>query len=240
MRIAVVTPYFGEPVELLRTCHVSVTGQTRAGRHILVADGRPQAGVADWDADHIILPHPHGDAGNVARGVGAMAAVGEGYDAVAYLDADNWYRSDHLATLSELMESSGAQVCSSTRSLHADDGTLLAPIDPGSDGLRHVDTNTLLIHRRASDLLAFWCEMPHALAAVGDRLMLAAARARGHMVAHSPAPTVAYRTRWAYHYRKLGMPPPPGVKQDETTLHRSMVAWRAMAPAARRRLLRGA
>lgn len=41
MKIAVVTPYHGEPEEWLRQCHDSVRGQTMACQHIMVADGRP-------------------------------------------------------------------------------------------------------------------------------------------------------------------------------------------------------
>ncbi|MGE0713907.1 MAG: glycosyltransferase family 2 protein [Alphaproteobacteria bacterium] len=239
MRIAVVTPYFSEAPNVLWQCHASVLEQRRPVRHILVSDGRPQPVVDSWDADHVRLPHPHGDAGNAARGIGALMAVAEGYDAVAFLDADNWYQPDHLEATAAGMEREGAALCSSARSLHAEDGRLLAPLDGESDGIRHADTNTLLVHRRAADLLALWCEMPPAFAWVGDRFLLAAARARGHAVAHVARATVCYRTRWAFHYRALGLPPPPGAKEDDA-LAAGMHAWRAMPADARKRLLRGA
>jgi hypothetical protein len=44
MRVAVITPYFKEPLEQLRRCHESVANQTHGETvHFMVADGHPQA-----------------------------------------------------------------------------------------------------------------------------------------------------------------------------------------------------
>ena len=136
MRVAVVTPYFREADDVLRQCLDSVSAQTCPVTHILVADGFPKDWVSRSVSHHIVLPGGgHGDNGNLARAVGAAIAVSEGYDAIALLDADNWFQPDHVSSLVTLHEQSGAAICASARSLHRLDGSLLASHDP--DGTAH-------------------------------------------------------------------------------------------------------
>lgn len=125
MRVAVITPYYKEPNELLEQCRASVLDQTVACDHVFVADGFPNAVVGRWRAKHFILPNAHGDAGNMARVIGSLSAFAQGYDAVAFLDADNWYRSDHIQRLLELHRRTGAAVCTSRRSMHRADGSYM-------------------------------------------------------------------------------------------------------------------
>tara|TARA_B100000674_G_C37112518_1_gene589639 strand:- start:173 stop:316 length:144 start_codon:yes stop_codon:yes gene_type:complete len=47
----------------------------------------------------MILPSSHGDNGNTPWGVEALMALAEGYQLVAFLDADNWYHEGHIASL---------------------------------------------------------------------------------------------------------------------------------------------
>ena len=145
MRVAVVTPYYRETDDVLQACLASVRDQTHPScRHFLVADGHPNLLVAGWDVRHIVLPIAHGDNGNLARCVGAMAAAAEDFEAIAFLDADNWYRSDHLARMVELHRSTGAAVCTSSRSIHRPDGSVLFDRDPeASDRPSYVDTSCL-------------------------------------------------------------------------------------------------
>jgi glycosyltransferase involved in cell wall biosynthesis len=114
LQIAVITPYCQELDDVLRTCLESVARQTYpCCRHFLVADGFPNPLVAGWDARHIVLPNVHADNGNLARAIGAMAAISEGHDGIAFLDADNWFREDHVAQLIALHKDTGAAVCTS-------------------------------------------------------------------------------------------------------------------------------
>ena len=46
--VAVITPYYKENKEILRTCHESVLLQAPEVDHILVADGHPNPSVEDW------------------------------------------------------------------------------------------------------------------------------------------------------------------------------------------------
>src|ERR1700761_4588706 len=130
MRVAVVTPYFREPDDVLKQCLDSVSAQDFPVTHILVADGFPKEWAARAVSHHVALPGSgHGDNGNLARAVGSAIAVSEGFDAVALIDADNWFRPDHVSSLLALHQQTGAVLCTSSRSLYRMDGSLLAAQD---------------------------------------------------------------------------------------------------------------
>src|SRR6266478_7359441 len=116
LRVAVVTPYFRVPDEWLKQCHNSVAAQQHPCTHILVADGEPQQVAAEVSAEHIVLEKRHADYGDTPRLIGSQAAIRQGFDAIAYLDADNWYYPHHVASLIALHEMTGAAVCTSQRS----------------------------------------------------------------------------------------------------------------------------
>jgi glycosyltransferase involved in cell wall biosynthesis len=211
-RIAVVTPYYREPLEVLAQCHRSVLAQGVDVDHILVADGFPHAEVNGWKARHVVLPSGHADTGNTPRGIGGMLAGAEAYDFVAYLDADNWYLPGHLASLLELQARGGVEVCTSWRTFHHADGTPLAVAEPAEDALKHVDTNCFLIGRGAFAALGVWLRMPRQLATIGDRVFLAAMRHARYSIMSTRQRTVAYRTTHEFHYRLANLPAPADAK----------------------------
>ncbi len=233
MRIAVVTPYYREADDVLRACLDSVRDQTHGDRrHILVADGFPSSLVDAYDVSHIRLPAAHGDNGNLGRCVGAFAAMAEGFDGIAFLDADNWYRADHIARMAALHALTGAGVCTSGRSIHRLDGTLLDANDDESDGETFADTSCLCIFRPAFDVLALWGTMPRETGPICDRLMWTAIQARGLSRAHDPAPTVAFRTQYAAHYEHAGEAPPANAKVSDAP---DALRWYNTLPLAHRR-----
>ena len=60
--------------------------------HIVVNDGGEPPEIADNARTQLIhLPTAHRDVGNAARAIGSVTAICQGFDALAYLDADNWY-----------------------------------------------------------------------------------------------------------------------------------------------------
>src|SRR5262245_12193910 len=201
MRVAVVTPYYKEEWPVLQRCLDSVAAQTHPCRHFMIADGHPNTNIAGRDIEHAVLPAAHGDNGNFARGEGAKLADGQGYDAVAFLDADNWYWPGHIAGLVELQRKSGAAVCTSRRTFHRLDGSPL----PGKAAAwtDYVDTSCLCFFRPAFGLIGLWQAMPKQLGPVCDRLIWAAVQARGLSVAHSPEASVAFRSIYAAHYTRF-------------------------------------
>jgi hypothetical protein len=238
MRVAVVTPYYKEEWPVLERCLDSVKAQTHPCRHFVVADGHPQDRVAARDVEHFVLSEPHGDNGNHARGHGAVAAAAQGYNAIMFLDADNWYWPGHVAGLVDLHRKSGAAVCTSRRSFHRLDGSPL----PGkaSAWTDYVDTSCLCLFEPAFGLIDLWQAMPRQLGPVCDRLMWTAIKARGLPVAHSPEATVAFRSLYAAHYLRFNEVPPPGAKRDDDPEYAAALAcWNAMDPGAQQALLLG-
>lgn len=218
-RIAVVTPYYQEPLEVIGQCHRSVLAQgVNAGAeidHILVADGFPNAGVEAWKVRHVILPSSHGDAGGTPRGIGGLLAATEGYDFVTYLDADNWYHPGHLASLIEMQARTGAAVCTSWRTFHQPDGTPLQITEPAEDSFKHVDTNCFFLHRSAFEVLGTWLRTPKQLATINDAVFLAALHHARLTIVATRQRTVAYRTNHEFHFRLAGLPAPEGARPME-------------------------
>lgn len=207
-KIAVVTPYYREPPELLRRCHTSVSAQTLPACHFMVADGFPSVDIERWKVSHLTLPTAHGDNGNCARGIGARLAEAEGFEFIAFLDADNWFAPSHLGSLLEVWRRTGAPVCCSLRSFHSDDGVELDISEPLEDRFDHVDTSCLLLHRSAFQLNEIWLRMPRELSPICDRIFLAGAKAQGVAIASSGARTVCFRSQYRPHFELAGREPP--------------------------------
>lgn len=213
-RIAVITPYHRETVAMLRQCHDSIRAQQVAADHIMIADGHPLAEVGQWPVLHMVLPRAHGDNGNTPRGLASLLARRNGYEFIAYCDADNWFHPGHLASLLALNAQSGRAVCTALRSFHALSGAPLPVCDADEDALRHVDTSCFLIHRTAFALLDIWLTMPPVLSPICDRVFLAHLLHRGQQPISSQQRSVAFRCRYAAHYRAAGVEPPPDAKPD--------------------------
>src|SRR4051812_8322630 len=89
MRVAVVTPCYQTPAAWAARCLESVAAQTVPCTHFFVLDGDPAPPVELHAAVRVLtLPGPHHDTGNAARAAGSVAAVCQGFDAIAYLDSD--------------------------------------------------------------------------------------------------------------------------------------------------------
>ena len=211
LKIAVITPYANEPVEILQQAHQSVIRQSWPCTHVLVADGSPRPEVSRWKADHLILPSAHNDIGSTPRLVGCYHAIGLGFEAVAFLDADNWYREDHIQTLVALRDLTKASFLSSGRLLCRLDGSVIHPC-PSTDPERFVDTSCMMFTAGCFHLLANWVLMPSYAHLIGDRVMLHHVRRSGVQRAHSGLPTVFYRCGKDDTYLELGEPVPEGAK----------------------------
>lgn len=239
MKIAIVTPFHSEPVEQLarnmRSVHEQeggpfsgVVGHPAPSflttvEHLIVSDGADLgraveamklASLPTQNYPRVIsLPVAHADWGNCARAVGALDAVARGFDAIGFLDGDNWLDRGHIATMVALHDATGAAVCTTSRMICRVDGTAMF-VDQENDGDRHVDSNCFFFTRAAFYLLPFWAFVPPSHAAIGDRVFWQIVkRAPGLVHSHSLARTVKYRTRYAVHYRATGEQPPPEAKE---------------------------
>lgn len=222
-RIAVITPYHREPLEMLRQCHTSVQAQDVKADHFMIADGAAQDEVSRWNVRHVVLPGNHADYGCTPRGIGSMLAEAEGYDFVTYLDADNWYHPAHLSSLLQMHQRSGSPVCTSFRTFHRPDGTPLPVTEQLEDQLQHVDTSCFFMHRSAFEVLPVWSRMPKQVSSVCDRVFLGALRHARFAITSTRERTIAYRTLHEGHYLQAGLPLPAGFKSKEMT--RGAVDW---------------
>jgi hypothetical protein len=208
LRVAVVTAYFREDLATLARCHASVTAQTYPCRHIMVADGHARDAVDRFDALHLRLARPCADYGDTPRAEGAEAALAGGFDAIAFLDADNAFRPRHVESLVARATAAAAPWTRSARTLHLPDGRML-PGMQSDDHAGHVDTSTMLLTGDALAMASAWRAFPRELAPIGDRVFAGMLRARGFEPAHTGALTLRYTVAEARYYVAAGLPPPP-------------------------------
>jgi hypothetical protein len=213
LKIAIITPYYDEEDDILNKCHSSVMHQSYPCTHILVADGHPRPQFREEPKTmHVILPQTIPDMGNTPRAIGGILADAYGFDAVAYLDADNWYDSAHIESLIEAHEANDqVSLVTCKRRFFDLEGHELHITEVDEDANQHVDTSCWIIFRPAFSLLRAWI-MPKVLAPVSDRIFLqktAHERFRRFATDHR---TVAFRTKFAGHYKAAGAPVPAQVK----------------------------
>jgi glycosyltransferase involved in cell wall biosynthesis len=245
MKVAVVTPYYQEPLEVLERCHRSVAAQTYPCTHIMVADGHPRAAVESWDGvEHFSLPVSHRDYGNTPRSLGSISAFNRGFDAVAYLDADNWYAEDHIESLVDGLRKHPAPVAFSLRQivLAVGDRFELYPwLEPGESSGAHIDTNCYLITNEAAFLAPIWAMMAPQLAQLGDRLIRRIISDRRWPLTTNGRRTVFYLSKWPQHYQAMQLPVPPDAYAPEASradepidpsVHLARLGFDPLAPSA--------
>jgi hypothetical protein len=123
---------------------------------------------------HIKLDVSHGDYGNTPRGIGAQLAISEGYCGVAFLDADNWYDSDHVQVCIEAAKSlTGNYIdCDyviARRRLISPDFKSEVIISEG----RSMDTNLYFFCPGSYFMVPYWNLMPKEVPAVRKTQVLA-------------------------------------------------------------------
>jgi glycosyltransferase involved in cell wall biosynthesis len=209
-RVAVVTPYHNEKYEILKRCHDSVASQDYGDvTHMFIADGLPHPCLKIFaNIEHMILPVQHADAGATPRAIGAISAFSRGYDAVAFLDADNTFCTDHVSTMVDTMRSTGAAIVTATRNICTESGDHLYVDDVESNGRDFCDTNCMFIGKPALHLLTYWIT-ESAMRLWSDRQFWASVIQSNMAKHHVPTATVNYHSRWAWHYQHAGKTPPP-------------------------------
>jgi len=234
LAVAVVTPYCNEDVAELRRCHESVLAQTYPCRHVMVADGNPRREIDGWDVDHVRLDTNHADFGDTPRARGGERAVALGLDAVAYLDADNSFRTHHVESLVHRHMATGMPVVFSGRTMHFPDGRLVPVVDP-EDGRTHIDTSCLLLAKAALPMVSAWLAYPRPYAVIDDRMFVRMLKGRGLGFACTGAVTLRYTVHFAALYAARNLPVPPDARPplDLAPLARFHAA---LSPDDRRRL----
>jgi len=209
-RYAIITPYHREARPLLQRCIESVRNQSIPADHFLVADGFPQPWIDGEKVRHLKLDREHGDNGNTPRGVGALVAIGEEYDGIGLLDADNWLDRDHVEACLDAAASvsGGAAECdfviAQRRFCRPDETILPFPEEAG-----HIDTSCFFFLRGSFCIVPHWAMMPRALSPICDRVFAAMLRRHALRFARVDRPTVNFHCLWASCYQAVGESPPP-------------------------------
>jgi predicted O-linked N-acetylglucosamine transferase (SPINDLY family)/cytochrome c-type biogenesis protein CcmH/NrfG len=209
LKVAVITPYHGESEAMLRQGHESVLAQTYPATHILVSDGPGAPFVRGWQAQAMELPVAARDNGHTPRAIGALAALRQGFDAIAYLDADNWLHPRHLEHLVRGHLRTGAPVVASRRIYcRWDDGSPMPfDVDPSLESAT-VDTGCYLFTRPAFRFQPLWSLLPRPFSPVGSRVFYNALRESGIPIAFNGAATLHFRSQYVQTYTTLGEAPP--------------------------------
>lgn len=207
MKICVVTPYFEANEDWLAQAHASVRAQTVEAHHIMVCDGSAPAQLTDFKGSHIILARNYRDYGNTPRLIGCYHALAVDADAIAFLDADNWYYPDHLEGLLKFVEEHNLDAICSGRMLHRLDGSAMG-VCPTVDGRQFTDTNCMLVMKSAFRHMLAWTLSGQEVAAIMDQFVWNHMRDNGARMGFVDRATVAYRTRHISHYEKAGEVPP--------------------------------
>jgi len=213
MRVAVVTPYYKEPRAWLERCVRSVREQTAACDHLMVADGHPQDWLDAAGVRHLRLDRAHADFGNTPRAIGGQLAIAEQYDAIAFLDADNWFDPGHVQSCIEVAERTGADLVTARRRFVREDGSPMPIRYAEDDTAAHVDSNCYFLLFGAFHSIPRWLMMPRPMAMWGDRFYLASLREDGLKEARTEGTTVNYLCTWADVFRRVGETPPPFAKE---------------------------
>ncbi|MGD0633604.1 MAG: glycosyltransferase family A protein [Beijerinckiaceae bacterium] len=221
LKVAVVTPYYQEDDAVLSLCHESVLRQSYECHHILIADGHAKdLFETSPRTQHIRLPLSHGDNGNTPRAIGGILADRQGFDAVAYLDADNWYDTNHIEAMVAGQAARGDPLVACKRKFHDAAGHPLDMKEHEEEVYRHVDTSCWLVARPAFSLLRSWL-MPKALSPVCDRIFFHKVLHEGLRITAAGCRTVNFRTNYLPHYQAAGAPVPPGAKDSADIMQKA-------------------
>ena len=231
MKIAIITPYYQESRETIERCLASVRQQTIKSDHFLISDGHPQAFLDNIGVRHVKLDVSHGDSGNTPRGIGAQLAISEAYDGVAFLDADNWYDSDHVQVCIESARSLTGNyidcdyVMARRRLISPDlkfkteiperlprqpDVSVMQRMHPAKHYC--VDTNLYYFCPGSYFMIPYWNLMPKEVSSRGDDVFSVHLSSKNLVFAKTDKVTVNYFSRYARAYKMWGQPVPEDAK----------------------------
>ena len=209
MKVAVVTPYYRESIDVLKRCMESVNYQTHKDVfHVMVADGFPNTFVATSTPHHIVTP-PCTDVGATPRMMGCAYASAAGADALIMLDADCWLDPQHIEILLKVhAQAPEACIITYPRKVYTKDGSVYMGICKGSNGVTFNDTNCYFITRPAFSLMSSWGFQIKQWALFSDHPVWAAVSLSGMPMVRTNSVKVNYPSDYIDHYKDFGFPIP--------------------------------
>jgi hypothetical protein len=197
----------------------------------MIGDG-PNASKIEIPSARIYRLKKHfNDFGESPRRFGVRCALKEGFNVIAFLDADNWYFPHHLASLLEAHKQSGAKVCTARRVFVDLNGAAFALCDL-SDGRTFCDTNCIAFFGPATQWALYSRYVGKKLRPIHDRILWTAIRNAEEQVAHTGNYSVAYRCKYHSPYLKLGHPLPQGLPRRGTAIGDALARWEGLGNAS--------
>lgn len=213
-KVAVITPYFNEPLEFIEKANHSVINQYIPCDHIIISDGEDKNNqLKKLKCISLELPFSYNNNGNTPRSVGINLAISKGYDYIAFLDADNWFHSEHILSLVNLLKKNNSNIGCSFRTFHNEAGEIIK-VDEDDDVLehKHVDTSCYLLEKDIHHLINIWHLIPKQLSQYCDRLFYVYLRVKNFKIAFSNQYTVSFRTLYENHYKMANLELPKKTK----------------------------
>ena len=222
--IAVITPYCTEHPEVINRCIESVMDQTIPCRHYLVADGE-ETGVLLKTHRHVSLGAQHWNYGNTPRAIGAMLAIAEDADAIAFLDADNTFDPDHIETCWNLAKyNPRLHYVAAKRRVALPDGTVL----PDYEQSDMVDTSCFFLLPPSYFAIPQWALQPKPLSPVCDRLFHSLVRRLRLSFVETDKTTVTFNSTYAAHFR-AGNQTAPEYAKPTIDLKQAAIWWNTLS-----------
>lgn len=214
MKVAIITPYYKESRAMLERCLQSVRLQDMAVTHFVIADGYPQDWIDAVGVRHLRLDRAHADFGNTPRSVGGILAASEGYDAIGFIDADNWLEPDHASSCLQAAEAADTDIdyVVAQRRLCRIDGSVIPVMTSDDQDGSHVDTNCFFLLPGSFHTLGRWGVMPKPLSIVGDRIYNNSLHAGGLSHVRNARVTVNYLCTWEVVFKAVRETPPDYAK----------------------------
>ena len=209
----VVTPVGPLHTSALARCIESVRRQSMRTEHIVVCDGFWPDGSVDLRGLQVLRTGARADDfGDTPRALGAALALTEGAAVLAFLDADNWYHRDHVASLVRTWDNSSPAVLASRRMLCEPSGRPIGRCEVSGYDHQFADTSCLALAGDAVSLGTAWGEVPAYAHPIGDRYFWAAICRRVPNLHLSGRVTVGYATSHPADYERCGCMPPAVAK----------------------------
>ena len=204
-KIAVITPYYNEDLNLIKKANESVLNQRNEEfecEHIIIVDGYDNNNfLKNLNCFSLELKENHKDNGNTPRSFGTSLAISKNYDYIMYLDADNWFLENHTKTLFDLIKFENTIACS-YRTFFTSDGEKLDYLED-SDSLqkKHVDTSCYLIPSFFFKFINIWHLIPKPTSQWCDRIFFNYLNRMKIPIRFSEKHTLAFRSLYQVHYK---------------------------------------
>lgn len=228
MKVAIVTPYHSEPETWVQAMIRSVAEQTHPVTHVLVGDGVHNPAYEGAGRVTMTLPEGANDSGGTPRAAGGAWAVRNGFDIVAYVDADDRLDREFAASLVHLRDAVGAEVLSVPHAYYDRDmrparnmmGQHIGVWAHGSARqiggtfYNFMPASGLALAGRALAHVEDWTRIPKVLSRVHDVFFSQALISRPYVLAWLARALYHYRLTHAHQYDRFNLPAPATLESD--------------------------